>query len=45
MLIEQNIEIELKGRGAPGGSLHAHRYLSNVRYSKNNKKWYYMLRK
>ena len=29
----------------PGGSLHALRYLSNVRYSKNSEKWYYVLQK
>ena len=28
-----------------GKLLHALRYLSNVRYSKNSEKWYYMLQK
>ena len=30
---------------APGGSLHALRFLSNVRYLKKSEKWYYMLQK
>ena len=38
-------DFKMCSRGLHLWSLHALRYLSNVRYSKNSEKWYYMLRK